>query len=81
MAAGALAEALGTRPNTLSSALALLQSAGLVSSERQGRSIRYAARMAGVRDLLGFLLEDCCGGRPELCRPALDGLALTRCGC
>lgn len=81
MAAGALAEALDARPSTLSSALSLLENAGLVRSERQGRSIRYAARMEGVRGLLAFLIEDCCGGNPALCRPALDDLALPVCAC
>jgi DNA-binding transcriptional ArsR family regulator len=81
MAAGALAAALGARSNTLSSALALLQSAGLVRSERQGRSIRYFARMDGVRGLLAFLIEDCCRGAPEICRPALEELMPGGCGC
>jgi DNA-binding transcriptional ArsR family regulator len=81
LAAGALAEALGTPPSTLSSALSLLESARLVSGERRGRSILYAARLDGLRDLLGFLIEDCCGGRPDLCRPALDSLALPEACC
>ena len=29
----------------------------------------YAADIEGTRALLGFLLLDCCGGRPELCAP------------
>ena len=65
LAAGALAEALGTPPSTLSSALSLLES----------------ARLDGLRDLLRFLIEDCCGGRPDLCRPALDSLALPEACC
>jgi DNA-binding transcriptional ArsR family regulator len=54
LAAGALAEALGTPPSTLSSALSLLESARLVSGERRGRSILYAARLDGLRDLLAL---------------------------
>ena len=61
-AAGEIAEALGVRPNTLSSNLNILSVAGLVRSTREGRSIRYFANMDTMRDLLGFLLEDCCGG-------------------
>jgi hypothetical protein len=34
--------------------------------------------MEGIRGLMGFLLEDCCGGQPELCRPVLDQIA---CAC
>lgn len=78
MAAGALASALGVLPNTLSANLAVLSHAGLVLSERQGRSIVYRADMDGLRGLLTFLLEDCCGGRSDLCQPVLDQIV---CAC
>lgn len=74
-AAGEIAEALGVRPNTLSSNLNILSVAGLVRSTREGRSIRYFANMETMRDLLGFLLEDCCGGQAELCQPVLEQIA------
>ncbi|MBF9029991.1 metalloregulator ArsR/SmtB family transcription factor [Rhodobacterales bacterium HKCCE3408] len=72
--AGEICTALGIRPNTLSANLAILLNAGLVSNRREGRGIRYRAEMEGMRALLGFLMEDCCGGNPAACRPALDGL-------
>ena len=75
MPAGAIAAKLGVRQNTLSTNLSLLQAAGLVRGERQGRSIRYAADMEGMRALLAFLMEECCQGRPEMCRPVLAELA------
>ena len=53
--------------STLSFHLAALERAGLTHSTRHGRQIMHAARIAGVRQLLGFLTETCCGGRPELC--------------
>ena len=34
---------------------------------RQGRQIIHAVRFAGLRQLLAFLTETCCAGRPELC--------------
>ena len=77
--AGALAEMLDVRANTLSANLAVLLHAGLVSNRRDGRAIRYFAEMETMRALLAFLLEDCCGGRPELCQPVLDELACS-CG-
>ncbi len=67
MAAGELASALGQKPPTLSFHLAALEQAGLVQSTRQGRSIIYAVRFAGLRALFSFLTETCCGGRPDLC--------------
>jgi hypothetical protein len=41
-----------------------------IESERDGRSIRYALRIDGIRGLLSYLLQDCCQGRPDLCGPA-----------
>ena len=65
--AGAIAERLGVPASTMSHHLANLEAAGLVTATRDGRLINYVADYAGVRDLLAFLVEDCCGGRPELC--------------
>ena len=75
MAAGEIAASLDIRPNTLSNNLTILTATGLVRSVREGRSIRYFARMETMRGLLGFLMEDCCGGQPELCQPVLDQIA------
>lgn len=75
MQAGQIAQVLGVRQNTLSANLSVLLNAGLVTNEREGRSIRYFADMSGVRGLLVFLMEDCCGGAPEICQPILDEIA------
>lgn len=71
LAAGEIATTLAVRPNTLSAALNVLVRAGLIRNTREGRIIRYFARMERMQGLLGFLMQDCCGGRPELCAPAL----------
>lgn len=70
--AGSIAEHLGIPAPTLSFHLRELSAAGLAAARREGRSIIYAANYAGMRDLLGFLVEDCCQGRPELCAPVPD---------
>src|SRR5581483_7515273 len=62
-----IAHRLGIPSSTLSFHLSALERAGLTHSTRHGRQIMHAARLAGVRQLLGFLTETCCGGRPELC--------------
>lgn len=67
--AGEIARHLGVPSNTMSTHLALLEQAGLVTSRRAGRSIIYSANFAGMRALLTFLSEDCCQGRPEICGP------------
>lgn len=78
MTAGDIGETLGVRQNTMSANLGVLSRSGLIRSEREGRSIRYFADMKGMRGLLAFLMEDCCGGRPEVCQPVIDELA---CAC
>ncbi len=75
--AGELASKLGARPNTLSANLTILTNAGLIVRNREGRNIRYIANMNSIRRLLGFLLQDCCGGQPELCQPVLNELSLS----
>jgi len=74
VAAGELARRIGAPQNTLSSHLAILAHAGLVSGERHGRSIVYRAELSRLRELVLFLLRDCCGGRPELCAPLVADL-------
>lgn len=75
--AGDISRALHVRANTLSNNLSVLTAAGLVRSSREGRSIRYFAQMDEMRNLLGFLMEDCCGGRPELCQTVLEEICCT----
>ncbi|MCB2100231.1 MAG: helix-turn-helix transcriptional regulator [Rhodobacterales bacterium] len=67
VAAGEIAQALDVPPSTLSDHLSRLQRAGLVRSRRDRQRIVYAAHIAGIRALLAFLTDDCCGGRPEIC--------------
>ncbi len=69
LAAGEVASALGIAPNTLSFHFDRLRHAGLVSVARHGRSLVYAARYETMNNLLTYLTENCCGGRPELCEP------------
>ncbi|WP_126974550.1 ArsR/SmtB family transcription factor [Frigidibacter oleivorans] len=76
--AGEIAAALKSPANTLSNNLRILTAAGLIRSAREGRSIRYFADMDGMRVLLAFLMQDCCGGRAELCQPVLDTIT---CNC
>ncbi len=69
VAAGDIARALAIPANTLSAHLNILSNAGLVTSRRESRSIIYSAAYANMGDLLVYLMEDCCGGRPEVCAP------------
>ena len=77
LAAGELARRLEVLPNTLSTNLGILAQAGLVTSQREGRSIIYRAHYDAMGELLAYLVEDCCAGSPEICAP----LAKVASGC
>jgi protein-tyrosine-phosphatase len=65
--AGDIATHLALPASTTSFHLAALERAGLTQSTRQGRQIIHAVRIAGLRQVLAFLTETCCGGHPEQC--------------
>lgn len=77
--AGEIARALNITPNTLSAQLTILSNAGLVRSRRDGRSIIYTADYDGMSQLLVYLMEDCCQGRPEVCSPLADAASRAAC--
>jgi ArsR family transcriptional regulator len=67
LAAGKIAEELGLVGATLSFHLKELSNAGLILDKRESRSIIYSLNVTEMKTLLGFLLDDCCQGQPELC--------------
>ncbi len=75
--AGELARLIDVPQNTMSAHLSILSRAGLVVGERHSRSIVYRARVDQLREMMLFLVKDCCGGRAELCAPLIA--ALTPC--
>ncbi len=62
LAAGTLSETLGTPHNTMSFHLNHLFNAGIISSRKAGRSVIYSANFEVTRDLIGFMVKDCCSG-------------------
>lgn len=69
MAAGTIAERLGIPNSSLSFHLAHLSRAGLIRSERRSRSLIYAADYGAMTELVGYLMENCCGAG-TVCAPA-----------
>jgi ArsR family transcriptional regulator len=65
--AGQIALRLQVPASTLSTHLAQLERAGLLKSWREQQRILYAVDTEGTRNLVAFLVDDCCGGQPELC--------------
>ena len=62
MSAGAIADALNVPNSSLTFHLAQMTKAGLIRQERQSRSLIYTADYAAMNDLVGYLMENCCGG-------------------
>jgi DNA-binding transcriptional ArsR family regulator len=85
MPAGEIAEKLGVSATNTSFHLKELDRAGLLRATRQGRYVRYAVDVEGMRALLTYLTEDCCQGRPELCGETFAAAAkvcrVTKGGC
>lgn len=74
--AGALGEKLAAGSSKMSFHLSHLEQAGLVASRRSGRQIIYSIKTGTLSGLIAFLLQDCCGGRPEF---SADIRPLTGC--
>ena len=72
LAAGDIAKQLSVPTTTLSFHLSQLHNANLVTSQRLGRSIRYAANFHTMNGLIGFLTDNCCGGDISACAPELS---------
>jgi ArsR family transcriptional regulator len=68
--AGEIGSRLGQPSPTMSFHLNQLRFAGLITSRRESRSIIYNANFKAMNDLIAYLTENCCDGRPELCSPA-----------
>ncbi len=68
---GQISQKLKIVPSTLSGHLAILKRAGLLSSSRHQREIRYSANIESVNRLISFLLADCCNGQVGNCAQIL----------
>ncbi|MFK7888662.1 MAG: ArsR/SmtB family transcription factor [Gammaproteobacteria bacterium] len=75
--AGDIAAALEIPKNTLSTHLAALTRAELLTAQRDGRHIIYRAHFNGMSSLLGFLLKDCCQADPSSTQHALECLVTS----
>lgn len=74
LSAGEIADQLDALQNTMSSHLHKLSRAGIVTNERDGRHIIYRADFDAVGQLILYLLEDCCGGSEQVCRPIVASI-------
>lgn len=78
VSAGEIADELGVLQNTMSTHLGILERAGLMHRDREGRAIRCSANVTGMQNLLTYLLKDCCQGDEVVCAPLFEAV---RCAC
>jgi DNA-binding transcriptional ArsR family regulator len=85
LCAGDIAKATGLSASALSFHLTALSDADLVKPSREGRHIRYRLCFGQMGAVFGYVLNDCCGGSPEVrdrclhqsCSNAYSGMAKT----
>lgn len=66
LAQGEIARQLSVSASGLAFHLSLLEQAGLVTAQRAGRSVLYAANTRRLGAVLGYVLHDCCAAHPEV---------------
>lgn len=76
--AGEIGGLLDLPPTTLSFHLKEMKQAGLLTSQRLGRSVVYTANMDAISDLMAFLQENCCTASERGTAPAVDARILMR---
>lgn len=70
MVAGEIGTTLDIPPTNLSFHLKAMTQTGLVTVTQEGRFQRYRANMPVMMDIIAYLTDECCLGRPETCAPA-----------
>ncbi len=67
MVAGEIASTLNIPPTNLSFHLKAMIHANMLTVEQEGRFQRYRANIPLMLDVITYLTEECCSGRPEDC--------------
>jgi ArsR family transcriptional regulator len=79
LSAGAIAQAVGLAPSSLTFHLQQLTHAGLITQRRLSRQLIYATDFAAMNALMAYLTENCCGGAVSCapqCRPETTGVPI-----
>lgn len=67
LVAGEISSTLDVPPTNLSFHLKALTHAGLLTVEQNGRFQRYRANLPLMIELIAYLTDECCGGKPGQC--------------
>ena len=71
--AGAISEHLGMAHNSMSFHLTHLTEAGLIEARKDGRQIIYTASFGSIRELIHYMVENCCRDDHVCCRKNAKG--------
>jgi DNA-binding transcriptional ArsR family regulator len=66
LSAGQIAQALDLAASRLSFHLSAMEGAGLIRSRRAARNVIYSADTARIGQTIGYVLNDCCCGHPDI---------------
>lgn len=78
LSAGAIGEAVGLAPSSLTFHLQNLHRAGLIMQRRESRSLIYSVDFDAMNDLVGYLTENCCARSGTSCAAAREPAAKSR---
>ncbi len=67
LVAGEIATTLDIPPSNLSFHLKALTQSGMIGVTQEGRYQRYKANLPMMMQLIAYLTEECCAGKPEQC--------------
>lgn len=80
LSAGAIGEAIGLAPSSLTFHLQNLHRCGLIVQRRESRSLIYSVDFSAMNDLVGYLTENCCAGSGGSCETACKPVAAPKSG-
>jgi ArsR family transcriptional regulator, arsenate/arsenite/antimonite-responsive transcriptional repressor len=76
--AGAIGEAVGLAPSSLTFHLQNLHRAGLIVQRRESRSLIYSVDFDAMNDLVGYLTENCCAGSSRACATECEPVSKSK---
>jgi ArsR family transcriptional regulator, arsenate/arsenite/antimonite-responsive transcriptional repressor len=80
LSAGAIGEAVGLAPSSLTFHLQNLNRAGLIVQRRESRSLIYSVDFDAMNELVGYLTENCCAGSGRGCATACEPASKAKTG-
>lgn len=78
--AGTIATRMKLPPSSLTFHLQHLHRAALLTQQRKGRELIYAADFDAMNELVGYLTENCCAGESSTCKSDCEPPRLSKKG-